>query len=163
MCSLCSRYHSAVSAYANQHLATYSISQTDAVVGLGPMGTGQNTKQEYKNAAYCLCVRQLAHNASLHLACFHCAWDFLGPVSAEEQKGLHSACQGFFRPAIVVASRLSVAVFSFLSRMIDTSPLQIHDFIIVAQQTVRFGSFWLTLVPPHLFVSCSQNRKVREE
>lgn len=38
------------------------------------------------------------------LACVHCAGDFLGRVSAEEERGLHSACRGFFKPAIVIAS-----------------------------------------------------------
>lgn len=54
------------------------------------------------------------------LACVHCAWDFLGRVLAEEEKGPHSVCRGFFKPAIVIASSLPVPMFSFLSGLIDT-------------------------------------------
>lgn len=62
------------------------------------------------------------------LARVHCARRvFLGRVSAEREKGLHSLRWGFFKTAIVIASTLPVPLFSFLSRLIDTALMQRHS------------------------------------
>lgn len=75
-----------------------------------------------------VCVRAVRRQYEPSLACVYCAWDFLGRVSAEEEeKGLLSACGGFFKPAIVIASSLPIPMFSFLSRLIDTPLLQRHS------------------------------------
>lgn len=61
------------------------------------------------------------------LARVHCARGvFLGRVSAEREKGLHSLRWGFFKTAIVIASTLPVPMFSFRSRLIDTALMQRH-------------------------------------
>ena len=51
-----------ISTSANQRLSTYNITGMDGAVGLEPMETKQNTKQE--NAAYCASA-----NAALETMC----------------------------------------------------------------------------------------------
>lgn len=105
-----------------------------------------------------VCVRARWRQCGPSLACVHCAWGFLGRVSAEEEKGLHSACWGFFRPAIVIASPLSSPMFSFLSGLIDAPLLQRRS--VMSLSTLwGFESRWLLLpllffcLVPHLSVS----------
>lgn len=82
----------------------------------------QNTKQECENARYC----PRHDNASLHwLIVLRPRGGGGAPwavVSAEEEKGLHSFCSGFFKPAIVKASSLLAPVF--LPRLVD-APLML--------------------------------------
>lgn len=97
------------------------------------------------------------------LARIHCARGvFLGRVSAERVKGLHSLW-GFFKTAIVIASTLPVPMFSFLSRLIDTALMQRHSVMSLStlwgHESPQLSVLLFPSVPgftyPSLFCQCS--------
>lgn len=90
-----------------------SITGIDGAVGLEPTGTGSNTKQERKNAAYCARERQWRPSPP---ACVHCARrGLLGPARRRTVFILQTChCHRSFSPRPRVFFSLS------LSRLIDT-------------------------------------------
>lgn len=157
--SLCGTYHLACLLPTQTNIQPPSITEIDGAVGLEPMGTGSNTKQEYKNAAYCLCERRLKTMRAFIGLCPLCL-GFLGPCLGWRRKKV------FFQPA-GASSNLPLSMFSFLSRLIDT-PLMQRRSIMSLSTLCGFESPRLLALPfsfclePHLSVS-PQNRRIWEE